>query len=199
MMMVVVAAPVFIEESLRTGAVNAVYIAIPGAAGMAAGLMLAPVLVAVFRPALVAGFGYICFLLAVLALAFVGELSDELAELTSPLAGAADAVGLSREVFATALILPAGGFGATVVQVAARVAVLRGVSSSLVGQVLAGQSAFGSLVALGPTLLAGVMFDLIPVEAGLFVVALALGAALVLAYLPSQASATGAKAGESLT
>jgi hypothetical protein len=199
MMMVVVAAPVFIEESLRTGAVNAVYIAIPGAAGMAAGLMLAPVLVAVFRPALVAGFGYICFLLAVLALAFVGELSDELAELTSPLAGAADAVGLSREVFATALILPVGGFGATVVQVGARVAVLRGVSPSLVGQVLAGQSAFGSLVALAPTLFAGLMFDLVPVEAGLFVVALALGAALVLAYIPSHASATGAKTGESLT
>jgi hypothetical protein len=199
MMMVVVAAPVFIEESLRTGAVNAVYIAIPGAAGMAAGLMLAPVLVAVFRPALVAGFGYICFLLAVLALAFVGELSDELAELTSPLAGAADAVGLSREVFATALILPVGGFGATVVQVGARVAVLRGVSPSLVGQVLAGQSAFGSLVALAPTLFAGLMFDLVPVEAGLFVVALALGAALVLAYIPSHASATGAKTGKSLT
>jgi hypothetical protein len=200
MMMVLVAAPVFIEESLRTGAVNAVYIAIPGAAGMAAGLLLAPVLVTLFRPSLTVGFGYVCFLLTVLALAFVGQVSDELADLTSPLADAADAVGLSREVFATALVLPVGGFGAMLVQVGTRVAVLRVVSPGLVAQVLAGQSAFGSLVALAPTFLAGVLFDIVPVDAGLFVVALALAAGFVVAHLPPAAEgSTASGAGQRLT
>lgn len=189
MMMVMVAAPAFIQDSLRTGVENAVYIAVPGAVGIGLGLALAPLSMTVLRPGLIVGFGYVCFLMAVCALALVGDVSDELADLTSPLADMASALGLSREILATTLILPLGGFGLSLVQVSSRVEVLRSVPAPLVGQVLSTQSAVGSLVAVIPTLLSGVVLDVLPVQTVLILIAVSLSAAAALTLLPGAARA----------
>ena len=74
-LMVIVAAPAFVEETLGTSAENAIYVAVPAAIGVAAGLLLAPwvLLVVSPRPLVLAGFGL--FTAVVLALAFVDSFA----------------------------------------------------------------------------------------------------------------------------
>ncbi len=170
MMAFMVCAPVFIEETLNTGAQNAIYIAIPGALGIAAGLILAPLFSALLstRGAVLAGF--IVFVAVLLVLPFVDTLAPELTRTLGPFRSLQDAIDLSDAIVATMMLLPVAGLGVSLVQVGARTEVYQRVPGSVIAQVFATQSAMGSVAALLPTFLVGVMLDLLPVRAVLIVI-----------------------------
>ena len=164
MLMFVVAAPVFIEETLDTGAQNAIYIALPGAVGLALGLLLAPLLLTFVSARGLALGGFVCFTAVLLALPFVDAFAPEMAGASGPVRDFTDWLGVSDAIVATMLLLPIAGMGSSFVHVAARTDVYRRVPTNLVAQVFATQAALGSIGALVPTCLAGVMLDQLPVR-----------------------------------
>jgi hypothetical protein len=183
MMMFVVVAPVFIEEILDAGAENAVYIALPGAAGLGLGLLVAPWLLSVLSARVVAPAGFVCFTAVLLTLPYVDAFAPETADASGPIQDVTNWLGVSDAIAATVLLLPVAGFGSSLVHVAARTEVYRRVPGSLVAQVFATQSALGSISALLPTLLTGVLLDLIPVRAALILIGGALTACALAAWL----------------
>jgi uncharacterized membrane protein len=68
------------------------------------------------------------------------------------------------------------------VHVAARTEVYRRVPTNLVAQVFATQSALGSISALAPTFLIGVLLDLLPVRAVLILVGVSLSVCALAAW-----------------
>jgi hypothetical protein len=164
MLMFVVAAPVFIQDTLHTSAQNAIYIAIPGAAGLALGLVAAPPLLSLISSRSLALFGFVCFTAVLLALPFVDGFAPRVAGAFGPLHSLTDWLGLSDAIVATIVLLPVAGLGSSLVHVAARTEVYRRVPAHLLAQVFATQSALGSVTALLPTLLAGVLLDALPVR-----------------------------------
>ncbi len=182
MLMFIVVAPVFIEDTLNTGARNAIYIAIPGALGLAVGLITAPMLLAFFNARSLALAGFVCFTSVLLALPFVDAFAPEIAAAFGPVEDLTNWLKLSDAIVATVFLLPIAGLGSSFVQVAVRTEVYRRVPSNLVAQVFATQSAMGSIGALVPTFLAGVMLDVLPVRAVLILSGVSLTAIAVAAW-----------------
>jgi hypothetical protein len=174
MLMFVVTAPIFIEDILNTSATNAIYIALPGAIGLALGLVSAPLILTMVNARAVALFGFICFTSVLLALPHVDRYAPHLAGASGPLGDITRWLGVSDAIVATMLLLPIAGLGSSFVQVAARTEVYRRTPSHLIAQVFATQSAMGSISALIPTFLAGVMLDLLPVRVVLILIGLSL-------------------------
>ena len=85
-------------------------------------------------------------------------------------------------LIATVVLLPVAGLGSSFVQVAARTEVYRRVPPNLVAQVFATQSAMGSIGALVPTFLAGIMLDALPVRAVLMLIGVSLTAIALAAW-----------------
>jgi hypothetical protein len=170
LLVVLVAGPEFIVAVLRTAPRNAVYIAVPGALGVAGGLLLAPALLRLLPARAVVTLGFILFVGTVLTLPFIREVTRELDERTFlPLQWVEDWLRVRREIGGTALLLPFGGLGVSLVRVAARTAIYQRAPAGMVAQVFATQSALGSLVGLVPTLTAGVLVDAIDVRAALVI------------------------------
>ena len=182
MLMFVVAAPVFIEDTLNTGAQNAVYIALPGAIGLALGLLLAPLLLTFVSARGVALAGFVCFTAVLLALPFVDAFAPQIAGAFGPIADLTDWLGISDAIVATVFLLPIAGAGSSFVHVAARTEVYRRVRTNLVAQVFATQSALGSIGALVPTFLAGILLDQLPVRVVLILIGGSLTACALLAW-----------------
>ena len=174
-LVVIVAAPAFIEDTLATGAENAVYIAMPAALGIAMGLLIALLLLVLFSPRLLVALGFFLFASTVLALPLVDALWRGLfTELG--FSGLEQLTGLDGALIATVLLLPWAGLGVSLVQVAARTSVYSRVPTATIAQVFATQSAIGSVAALLPTFLTGALLDVLPVKA----VLLAFGGLLIL-------------------
>lgn len=170
MLMFIVAAPVFIEDTLNTGAQNAIYIAIPGALGLAAGLVTAPMLLTFVSGRSLALAGFISFTSVLLALPFVDTFAPQIAGAFGPIDDFTNWLRLSDAIVATIFLLPIAGFGTSLVQVSARTEVYRRVATNLVAQVFATQSAIGSIGALVPTFLTGILLDLLPVRVVLILI-----------------------------
>jgi hypothetical protein len=164
MLMVLVAAPKFIEETLDASAASAVYIGTPAALGLALGLVITPPLTRVVRTRAIALVGYVLFTGVLACLAFIEPLSEPILNLLGWWDAIRDEAGLSREIATAIVLLPFAGMGLSLVQVSARAEVYERVRPGLLGQVLATQSAAGSLVAVIPTFLAGALLDLLPVS-----------------------------------
>ena len=182
MLMFIVVAPVFIEDTLNTSAQNAIYIAIPGALGLALGLVTAPMLLTFVNARSLALFGFVLFTSVLLALPFVDGFAPEIAGAFGPIEDFTDWLKLSDAIVAAMFLLPIAGLGSSFVQVAARTEVYRRVPSNLVAQVFATQSAMGSIGALVPTFLAGIMLDYMPVRAVLILIGAALTAIALSAW-----------------
>jgi MFS family permease len=179
MLMFVVVAPVFIQDTLNTDARNAIYIAIPGALGIAAGLLTAPLLLTFLNARTVALIGFAGFTSVLLALPYVDGFAPEIAGAFGPVNDLTNWLNISDAIVATMFLLPFAGLGASFVQVAARTEVYRRVPANLVAQVFATQSAMGSIAALVPAFLAGLMLDALPVR----VVLISIGVSLTLIAL----------------
>ena len=183
MLSFVVIAPVFIEDELNTGAGNAIYIAMPGAIGIALGLLVAPLLLTVVPARGLALCGFVMFTAILLLLPLVDTFASDLTTWLGPFRDLQELVNLSDALVATMIVLPFAGLGASFVQVSARTEVYRRTPPSVIAQVFSTQSAIGSLAALAPTFLVGLMLDLIPVAIVLAAVALTLVLLAVLAWL----------------
>lgn len=171
MLMILVAAPKFIEDALNSSPDKAIYIASPGALGLALGLAVAPPLSRIISIRVLTPIGYALFVAVIACLPFVGQVSGPVLGFFTWWDRIRSTAGLSPEIATTLVLLPFAGFGASVVEVASRAAVYKHIPAGLIGQVLATQSAAGSLVAVVPTFLAGALLDLLPVE--VFLTALA--------------------------
>ena len=165
-LIVVVAIPAFITDVLRTAPENAVYIFAPAAIGVVAGLLVAPVMLKVVPARAVVTLGFALFAGVVLTLPFIPEVSRELEERTFlPLTEMQDWLNVRPAIAGTALLLPFGGLGLTLVRVASRTAVYQHAAHEVIAQVFATQSAIGSIASLVPTLAAGLLVDLLDVRA----------------------------------
>jgi MFS family permease len=182
MMAFIVCAPVFIEDTLDTGAANAIYIAIPGALGIALGLLLAPLILSLAPARLVVLIGSAIFSALLLVLPFIDSIAPDLTRSLGPFRSLQDALNLSNAIVATMILLPLGGFAVSLVEVGARTEVYRRSPVSRISQVFATQAAMGSVAALLPTFFVGVMLDLLPVRVVLVAIGVVLPACAVLAW-----------------
>lgn len=183
-MMLVVSLPVVVRELLDTAPENTVYIVSPGALGIAVGLPLSSLLTRIsVRGVLWTGFALL--IAVMLGLVFLPELATVLdARTFLPLSWFQSTFGVSRDIATVALLLPFGGLAVTFVQVAARTAVYEVAPPHALAQVFATQAAFGSLVALVPTLVTGVLLDVFEVRTVLALIESALIGSLLLMLLP---------------
>jgi hypothetical protein len=163
MLAVVVIAPVFIEDTLGTNASNAIYVAVPGAIGLAMGLLIAPPLLTLVPARWLALCGFVMFTSVLVVLPFIDVIAPELTEGLGPFRDFQQWINLSDALAASVILLPVGGLGVSFVQVAARTEVYRRSPPSVIAQVFSTQSAIASIAALGPTFLVGVMLDMLPV------------------------------------
>jgi MFS family permease len=182
MLMFIVAAPVFIEDTLNMSAGNAIYIAIPGALGLALGLLTGPALLTFFSPRDLALAGFVIFTSVLLALPFVDSFAPQVAGAVGPIDDLSNWLQLSDPIVATMILLPIAGLGSSFVQVSARTEVYQRVPHHLVAQVFSTQSAMGSIGALIPTFLAGVMLDNLPVRIVLMLIGFSLTAVALFAW-----------------
>lgn len=194
MLSFIVIAPVFIEEILDTSATNAIYIAFPGAIGIALGLVVAPLLLTVVPARWLALCGFVMFTGAMLILPFIDVIAPELTARLGPFRDLQDFVNLSDSITATVFLLPGAGLGVSFVQVSSRTEVYRRSPPGLIAQVFSTQSMIASIAGLVPAFIVGLMLDLLPVQVVLETVALSLVALASLAWLrgvkdrPSQPS-----------
>ena len=182
LMAFIVCAPEFIEDTLNTGAENAIYIAIPGALGIAAGLFLAPPLMTFVSVRAVVLAGFIMFIVVLLVLPFVDTVAPELTRTLGPFRSLQDAVDLSDAIVATMMLLPIAGLGVSLVEVGARTEVYRRAPAAVIAQVFATQAAMGSVAALLPTFAVGVLLDVFPVRAVLIFIGVSLAGLAVSAW-----------------
>lgn len=181
MLSFIVIAPVFIEDVLHTGTTNAIYIALPGAIGIAVGLLVAPLLLTLMPARWLALTGFVMFVAVMLVLPFIDVIAPEVTQRLGPFRDLQDLVDLSDAITATVFLLPAAGLGISFVQVASRTEVYRRSPPSLIAQVFSTQSMIASIAGLVPTFIVGLMLDLLPVEVVLETVALTLVALALLA------------------
>lgn len=193
LVIVIVAAPSFIDDILRTAPENAVYIFAPGAVGLAVGLLAAPAFLKFSPPRPVVILGYALVVGVILTLPFVREVARELDERTFvPLRQTEDLLRVRRDIATTVLLLPFAGLGISLVRVAARTAVYRHAPEDTVAQVFATQSGIGSLVSLAPTLAAGLLVDWADAQAVFLTVGIAM-AILAFGMTVAPARAFGAQ------
>jgi predicted MFS family arabinose efflux permease len=183
MLSFVVIAPVFIEDKLHTDASNAIYIAVPGAIGIALGLVIAPVLLMLVPARWLALLGFVMFTAALVILPFIDVLAPVLTDNLGPFRTFQEFVNLSDRITAAMLLLPGAGLGVSFVQVSSRTEVYRRSPPGVIAQVFSTQSMFASIAALAPTFLVGLMLDLLPVVVVLETVALTLVSLALLAWL----------------
>ncbi|MGD9714512.1 MAG: MFS transporter, partial [Thermomicrobiales bacterium] len=154
MMMVIVAVPIYVVEILNTSAENTIYVALPGAAGLGVGLVLAPLLLRRTKAVTLTTVGFLGFVTVLTLLTLIDVLPTLL-----PAVG-----GVSARIVFVSATLPFAGLGLAFVQVASKTAVYRTVGDESIAQVLATQSAIGSLIALFPLVASGLLLDLLPVR-----------------------------------
>jgi hypothetical protein len=179
----VVIAPIFVEDELDAGAANAIYIAMPGAIGIALGLVVSPPLLMVVSSRALALAGFVVFAAVMVLLPFVDTYAPEVASSLGPFRDLQQLVDLSDAIVATMVLMPLGGLGVSFVQVAARTEVYRRAPASVIAQVFSTQSMIGSIAALAPTFAVGLMLDVLPVAVVLESVAVTLVALAVVAWL----------------
>jgi MFS family permease len=183
MLSFVVIAPVFIQDTLHVDATYAIYIALPGAIGIALGLVVAPLLLTAVPARWLALVGFIMFTVALIALPFIDVIAPEMTKHLGPFRDLQQWIGVSDAITATMFLLPPAGLGVSFVQVSSRTEVYRRSPASVIAQVFSTQSAIASLAALAPTFLVGVMLDALPVRVVLETVAITLVVLALLAWL----------------
>ncbi len=192
-LMVVVAAPAFIQETLNSGTENAIYLASPVALGIAIGLLATPPLLSMFSARTMGIAGFSLFIAIVLTLPLIDPVSQFITDQAGFLDWLRRTSGLSRQVLTTVFLLPWAGLGISFVQVSSRTVVYRRVHPRLTAQVFATQSAVSSIATLLPPFIAEALLDLLPVE----VVLVGFGAGLAGLAVAAFQSAT--RPGESST
>lgn len=110
--MIVVAAPKLVEDVLETAPENTVYVVAPGAIGIAACLLAAPLLAKLASASLALWVGFALTIMTIFGLSLFIDVAKLLDEQTFlPLSQLQETFEVRREIATTMLILPVGGFG----------------------------------------------------------------------------------------
>lgn len=169
----VVIVPQYLERVLETGAENSVYVFAPAALGLVVGLQLAPWLGRMLGYGRLATLGLFVFAVAIGLMGFVEQVVDLLGA-DGLVLGSLDEIGIPPPVATTMLLAIPAGLAVSLVTVSARTELMLRVPEDVRARVFATQMTLANLAALIPTLLAGVLIDLIGVTPVAVVVAAAL-------------------------
>ena len=173
----VVIMPFYLERVLETSKENTVFVFAPAALGLVIGLRYAPRLGNTIGERYSATLSLVIFALCVSALGFIEPTYALLnGTLRLPLQQAADVLSISPLVAMAMIISIPAGFASAVVNVAARSMLLARTPAQVRGQVIATQGLVGNVIALLPTLLAGIAMDIFGVKP--IAVAIAIGMVL---------------------
>ena len=180
----VVIMPVYLERVLGTAKENTVFVFAPAALGLVVGLRVAPLIGQMVGERRVATLSVVTFSAVIGALGFVERLERFLDErLRLPISEAADLAGLAPEILLVMLLSIPAGFASALVGVTTRSILLNRTPPAARGQVIATQNLIGNLVALIPTLLTGLVADIIGVESIAVAVAAVLIGGTVVAHM----------------
>lgn len=176
----VVIIPQYMERVLSTGADNTVYVFAPAAFGLVAGLQVAPLMGAIIGHGRLATLGLITFALCVAGIGLVEQIAPWLSDRGLLVGWLESKLGLPERISTTMMLALPAGMATAVVNVASRTVLLQRSPADVRARVFATQMTLANLGALAPTLLAGVLIDLVgvPPVAMLFAFALVLGAIL---------------------
>jgi len=177
----VVLLPKYTENVLNIRAEDIVFVVIPAAAGAGLGLLLAPLLSRFAGASRIVAFGFVLFLLGMIALGlavYVQDLIRGRFDLGTIDLGE-ETFGVSGAITVTMLLAIPLGFAFTLVSVASRVVMNEQAPQEAQGRVFAVQMALGDLLSLPLLLLVGVAADQLGVRATLLIAAACAGAAAV--------------------
>ena len=167
----VVIVPQFLEDVLHTGADNTVFVFAPAAIGLVLGLQVAPVAGRIGGYGRLATGGLLLFCLTIIAIGSVDQVSSWADARFGMLGWLDDTFGLAPKISTTMLLSVPAGFSAGIVNVAIRTELIIRTRPDLHARVFSTQMTIANFCALAPTLLAGVMIDLV----GVRLVAVAIG------------------------
>lgn len=177
----VVIIPFYLERVLGTSKENTVFVFAPAALGLVIGLRLAPPLAKAIGERYSAFFSLATFAMCILSLGFVQQTYTLLNHtLRIPIDTITDWLALSPLTFIAMLISVPAGMATSIVNVAARSILLQRTPANVRGQVIATQGLIANILALIPTLLAGIatdIFGVLPVAVGIAVIIMIAGGA----------------------
>lgn len=177
----VVIIPQYMERVLGTGADNTVYVFAPAALGLVAGLQVAPLMGAIIGHGRLATLGLIAFALCVAGIGMVEQIAPWLAERGILVHWLDETLGLPQRISTTMMLALPAGIATAVVNVAARTVLLLRSPAEVRARVFATQMTLANLGALAPTLLAGLLIDVVGVPPVAIIFSFALLAGAVLA------------------
>ncbi len=168
----VVIAPIYLTNILDSSSENTVFVFAPAAIGVIAGLRMAPFLARHIELRVLATIGLLIFAGCVAAFGFMGDIYRFLVDtLHLPVDSFARAVRIAPLALMVMIFSIPAGFSSSVVGVAARTTTLLRTPANSRGKVIATQSLMQNIGALAPTLMAGVLADVIGVERVAIVIA----------------------------
>jgi len=160
----IVIMPHYLVRVLDTGADNTVFIFAPAVIGLTLGLQLAPWLGRLIGHGRIATLGLMGFALAIAALGLVDQLTVVLTDTFTGLGRLEESLGISTRTATTMLISVPAGFCSSLTTVGSRTVMLERAPEDVRGQLFATESTLGKIIALIPTLGAGLAVDLIDVR-----------------------------------
>lgn len=193
----VVLAPDYTEEVVKTSAENLVFIFSPAAAGLFLGLWLAPVLGRAFSNATAASIGFAIFVAAIAGFALSGVLGTAVKENGFvPIEEIADFFNIGITVAVTMVLAIPAGVGAGIVGISAKAALLERAPAEFRGRVFATGSWASGVLSIVPVFAAGLIAEAVDVRIAIFLLAVAMAGITLFARFglkpePETALATG--------
>ncbi|MGE3797511.1 MAG: MFS transporter [Thermomicrobiales bacterium] len=180
----VVIAPIYLTNILDSSSENTVFVFAPAAIGVIVGLRLAPFLSRHIELRVLATIGLLIFAGCVAAFGFMGDIYRFLdVTLQLPIDALARTVRIAPLALMVMFFSVPAGFSSSVVGVAARTTTLLRSPVDSRGKVIATQSLMQNIGALLPTLMAGVLADVIGVERVAIVIAVLMLAGAAATFL----------------
>ena len=174
MKILVVLLPHYTKDVLNISAENTVFVAAPAAIGAGLGLLLTPPLAKTVGSRRVAAFGFVLFLLGLVALGFVVYIRDAVnANVDIGLGFVEEQVGVSSVITMAMILAIPLGLAYSLATVSSRAVINEEAPGETQGRVFAAQSAVGDLAALPPLFIVGAIADLVGVRATLLASAVA--------------------------
>jgi MFS family permease len=187
----VVIAPLYLTNILNSSSENTVFVFAPAALGVIIGLRAAPWLARVVELRVLATAGLLIFAGCVASFGFMSDIYDFLVQtLQLPVDSLARAVNIAPLALMVMIFSIPAGFSSSVVGVAARTTTLLRAPADSRGKVIATQSLMQNVGALVPTLLAGILADVIGVERVAVIIAALMLAGAAATFLTRRSSPT---------
>ncbi|MEZ4521776.1 MAG: HD domain-containing protein [Thermomicrobiales bacterium] len=176
----VVIVPQFLEDVLHTGADNTVFVFAPAAAGLVAGLQVAPLAGRLIGHGRLATLGIGLFCCALIAIGSISVISGWLDDRPGLISWLDGSLGLSPEISTTMLLSIPAGFAVGIVNVAVRTELIVRTPAPSHARVFSTQMTIANLGALIPTIAIGFLVDIVPVQLVALAIAIMLASGAIL-------------------